>query len=171
MNSHCFTVNRSYSFSFNLSNVLGLNPKGPYLSLKKEKENFCVVFTYSVKQACEIRKFHVAVVQRRLRNVQKAWCACKVVVFLNINLLVFNCSRCRRRRRCLNSLLLRSRNFATMVTWRHISPLYITIIPRAQMAFGLMGYWLRAHSDSRNNCFSKIQLVGQKYWDKTTLAS
>ena len=42
----------------------------------------------------------------------------------------------RRRRRCLNSLLLRSRNFATMVTWRHISPLYkhwyrlITVEPR-----------------------------------------
>ena len=71
MNSHCFTVNRSYSFSFNLSNFLGLNPKGPYLSLEKEKENFCAVFTYSVKQACEIRKFHVAVVQQRLRNVQK----------------------------------------------------------------------------------------------------
>ena len=42
----------------------------------------------------------------------------------------------RRRRRCLNSLLLRSRNFATMVTWRHTSPLYkhwyrlITVEPR-----------------------------------------
>ena len=23
----------------------------------------------------------------------------------------------------------------------------------------------------RNNCFSKIQLDGQKYWEKTTLAS
>ena len=53
------------------------------------------------------------------------------------------------------------------------------IIPRAQMAsesiahlaFGLMGYWLRGHEGKRNNCFSKIQLVGQKYQDKTTLAS
>ena len=27
--------------------------------------------TYSIKQASEIRKFHVAVVQQRLRNVQK----------------------------------------------------------------------------------------------------
>ena len=33
-----------------------------------------------------------------------------------------------------------------------------------------MGYWLRGHEDERNNCFSKIQLVGQKYRDKTTLA-
>ena len=49
----------------------GFNPKGPYLSLEKEKETFCVVFTYSIKRAREIRKIHVAVVQRRLRNVQK----------------------------------------------------------------------------------------------------
>ena len=34
-----------------------------------------------------------------------------------------------------------------------------------------MGYWVRGHQGERNNCFSKIQLVGQKYGDKTTLAS
>ena len=34
-----------------------------------------------------------------------------------------------------------------------------------------MGYWLRGDEGSRNNCFSKIQLVGLKYRDKTTLAS
>ena len=28
---------------------------------------------------------------------------------------------------------------------------------------GRMGYWLRGHEGERNNCFSKIQLVGQKY--------
>ena len=27
------------------------------------------------------------------------------------------------------------------------------------------------HEGERNNCFSKIQLAGQKYRDKTTLAS
>ena len=36
---------------------------------------------------------------------------------------------------------------------------------------GLMGYWLRGHEGERNNCFSKIQLVGQKYRDKTTLVA
>ena len=50
---------------------MGFNPKGPYLNLEKEKENFCVAFTYFMKGAREIRKFHVEVVQRRLRNVQK----------------------------------------------------------------------------------------------------
>ena len=54
-----------------LAKFSGLNPKGPYLSLEKEKENFCVLFTYSINQAREIRKFQVAVVQRRLRNVHK----------------------------------------------------------------------------------------------------
>ena len=36
---------------------------------------------------------------------------------------------------------------------------------------GLMGYWLRGHEREMDNCFSKIQLVGKKYRDKTTLAS
>ena len=46
----------------------------------------------------------------------------------------------------------------------------LTIIPRARMGYesidheaeGRMVYWLRAHEGERNNCFSKIQLVGQK---------
>ena len=54
-----------------LAKFPGFNPKGPSLSLEKEKVTFCVVFTYSAKRAREIRKFHVAVVQRRLRNVEK----------------------------------------------------------------------------------------------------
>ena len=56
---------------------------------------------------------------------------------------------------------------------------YLTIIPQARMgsesiaheAEGWMSYWLRGHEGERDNCFSKIQLVGQKYRDKTTLAS
>ena len=34
-----------------------------------------------------------------------------------------------------------------------------------------MGYWLRDHEGERNNCFTKIQPVGQKYREKSTLAS
>ena len=51
-------------------NCRGLNPKGPYLSLDKEKENSCAVFSNSIKRAREIRKFQVTDLQRRLRNVQ-----------------------------------------------------------------------------------------------------
>ena len=40
----------------------------------------------------------------------------------------------------------------------------------AQEAEGRMGSLLRGHEGERNNCFSKIQLAGQKYRDKTTLA-
>ena len=32
----------------------------------------------------------------------------------------------------------------------------------AHEAEGRMGYWLRGHEGERNNCFSKIQLVGPK---------
>ena len=47
---------------------------------------------------------------------------------------------------------------------------YLTIIPRARMGYesiaheaeGRIGFWLRAHEGERNNCFSKIQLVGKK---------
>ena len=41
----------------------------------------------------------------------------------------------------------------------------------AHEAEGRMGYWLRGYEGERNNCFSKIQIVGKKYGDKTTLAS
>ena len=41
----------------------------------------------------------------------------------------------------------------------------------AYEAEGRVGYWLRGHEGERNNWFSKIRLVGQKYRDKTTLAS
>ena len=51
-----------------LAKFSGLNAKGPSLSL--EQENFCVVLTYSIKQASEIRKFHT-VVQQWLRKCTK----------------------------------------------------------------------------------------------------
>ena len=40
----------------------------------------------------------------------------------------------------------------------------------AHKAEGRMGYYLGGHEGERNNCFSKIQLVAQKYLGKTTLA-
>ena len=62
----------------------GLNPKGPYLSLEKGKETFCVVFNYFAKQGHEIRKFYVAVVQRWLKNVQKSMMRMQSVAVLLI---------------------------------------------------------------------------------------
>ena len=103
VNSHCFNLQRSYSMSFNLSNVeeiSGLNPKGRYLSLQKAKDNFCVVFTYSIKRARKIRRFHVPVVQRRLRNLQKSVMHVQRCCFANLNLSPFCLSL------CLSSVLL-----------------------------------------------------------------
>ena len=112
-----------------LAKFLGLNPKGRYLSSPKGRENSYVVLTCSLKRAREIRKFHVAVVQRRLRSVQKSVMHVQSCCFANINQLLFCHSRCRRHRRCSSSPMLSSKNFATMVTWRHTSPLYRWMTP------------------------------------------
>ena len=47
-----------------------LNSKGLYVSSKKQNENRCFEFTSSIKR--QLRKFHVVVVQRRQRNIQKS---------------------------------------------------------------------------------------------------
>ena len=88
-----------------LAKFSGLNAKGPSLSL--EQKNFCVVLPYSIRWASGIRKF-CPVVQQWLRNVQKRIMHRQSCSFAHLNLL----------------LLLWSRNFAPMVTWRHASPLY-----------------------------------------------
>ena len=106
---------------------LVVNAKGPYISLEKEKGLFCVLFSYFIKRAHEIRKFHVAVVQPRLRNVQKSVMHVQSCCFANKHIALFCRSLYRRRRPCYcSSLLLWTRNFATMVMWRHTSPLYWT---------------------------------------------
>ena len=48
---------------------LELNSKGLYQSSGKEKQSCCLAFPSSTKR--EFRHFHVVVVQRQLRNVQK----------------------------------------------------------------------------------------------------
>ena len=105
---------------------LGLYPKGPYLSLEKEKENFCVVFTYSIKRAREIRYFHIVVVQWWQRIVQKKCCTHAKLLFCQSKPIIFFDSHCHScpHCHCLSSLLLWSKNFATMVMWCHTSPLF-----------------------------------------------
>ena len=100
MSSHYFKLHRSYNFIYFIKfwrKCLGLNPKEPYLSLEKEKENFCAVFTKSIKRAREIRKFQDAdlkltngrlrkLANKLLRNLQKSVQSC---CFTNVNLLLF----------------------------------------------------------------------------------
>ena len=85
-----------------LAKFSGLNPKGPYVCLENEKQIFCVVLTYSIKRAREIRKFHVAVVQQRLRNVQKSVMHVQRCFFPTLNLLFFAV----RSRRCKDALIV-----------------------------------------------------------------
>ena len=66
-----------------LEKFSGLNLKGPSVRLEKEKETFCVAFTYSVKWA------HVAVVQQQLKNVRKRVMHVQSCCFTTINLLLF----------------------------------------------------------------------------------
>ena len=75
-----------HAISFNLSNagkIFWTESERTVSEFRKRKKKlFCVAFTYSVKRAREIRKFHVAVLQGWLKMCKKAWCTCKVLVFI-----------------------------------------------------------------------------------------
>ena len=88
--------------------LLELNSKRLYQSSGKEKQSRCLVFTSSTKR--EIRHFHVVVVQRRQRNVQKSVMHVQSLCFAYLHLLLFCRSRCRHRRRCLSSLMFLDRD-------------------------------------------------------------
>ena len=86
-----------------LVNCFGVDSKGLYQRSGKEKESCCLVFPSSTKR--EIGHIHVVVVQRRQRNVHKSVMHVQNCGFATLNLLLFRCFRCRRRRRILSSLL------------------------------------------------------------------
>ena len=105
MNSRYFKLYRAYSNSFNSSNVGKFCRWRLYLSSGKEKKSRCLHSRPRKKR--EIRHFHVVVVQRQQRNVQKSVMHLQSCWFANL-LLLFCRSRCRcrrcRRRRSLSSL-------------------------------------------------------------------
>ena len=103
---------------------------------RKRKKNFLSCAHLLHKAGAWNRTFHVAVVQKRLRNVQKSVMHVQSRFFANLNLLFFSFFA-GRRRRCKNSLLLSSRNFATMVTWRHTSPLLTKLVQSRWLYIGL----------------------------------
>ena len=70
------------------------------------------MFPSSTKR--EFRHFHVVVVQRRQRNVSKSVIHVQSCCFAYLNLLLFCCSRCRRRRRCLSSLVASASSYAVL---------------------------------------------------------
>ena len=104
VNLRFFKLSRAYSISSNAGNFfLELSSRGLYQSSGKEKESCSLVFPSSTNR--EIRHVHVVVVQRRQRNVQKSVMQVQSCCFADLNLLLFCRSRCRRRGRCLSSLL------------------------------------------------------------------
>ena len=103
MNLRCLKLNRAYYISFNSSNVgnfFVVESKGLHQSSGKEKEG-CIFVPFVDKR--EIRQFHVVVVQRRQRNVQKGVMRVESCCFSCLNLLLFCRCRCRRRCRCVNA--------------------------------------------------------------------
>ena len=95
--------------------ILELNPKGLHQSSGKEKESCCLLFPSSTKR--EIRHFHVVVVQRRQRNVQKSVMHVQSCCFPCLNLFLFCRFRCCRRPRCVNSL---TTTMATSMRTKHL---------------------------------------------------
>ena len=81
----------------------------------------CGVHLLHKAGACEIRKFHVAGVQRRQRNLQNSMLHVQICFcfFVNKNLYFF-----ATLLPSPSLVLLLSRNSATMVMWRNTSPLY-----------------------------------------------
>ena len=53
-----------------------------YLSSKEENDNRHLVFTSFIKREIRIRTFHIVVVQRQQRNVQKVYCTYKGKILL-----------------------------------------------------------------------------------------
>ena len=96
-----------------------------YQSSEKEKY-CCFVFPSSTER--EIRHFHVVIVQRRQRNVQKSVMHVQSCCFASLNLLLFCRSRCRRRRRrcCLSSLMLTVGSDVS-IQGRHWQPLSVRV--------------------------------------------
>ena len=72
--SDCFKLHRSYLISFNFSNgghIFWIESERTVPRFRKEKKKICVMLTYTITRTSEIKKFHVAVLPQRLRNVQK----------------------------------------------------------------------------------------------------
>ena len=100
MNSRCLKPS-----CFDSSNV-DMNSKGLYMYHISRKEKSVAVLCSRPRQNVKLaRPFHVVVVQRRLRNVQKRVMHVQSCCFAILNLLLFCRSRCCRRRRCLSSLM------------------------------------------------------------------
>ena len=93
-----------------LAKFSGVKSERTVSKFRERKRKFCVLLSYFVKWVHEIWKFHVVVMQRRPRNVQKSaivktYCFFPVLLPSPASLLKLS--------------IVAIRKFATMVTWRH----------------------------------------------------
>ena len=85
-----------------LTKFSGSNPNGPYLGWENEKETFCVVLTYSIKWAHEIRKFlchsHATTAKKctkkRDAHAKLFFCQSKPIVFLLFAIVIAKTPYC-----------------------------------------------------------------------------
>ena len=100
------------SFVKSWQNCLGLIESERTVSefRKRNRKFLCCVDQLHKAGVWHSRKFHVADLQRQLRNVQKSVMHVQSCYFANINQLLFCCPCCHRHSCCLNSPLLWSRN-------------------------------------------------------------
>ena len=122
------------------------------------------MFTSPAKR--EISRFHVVVVQRRQRNVQKVCCTCRVLV-LPIKFNCFFCrSRCYRRRRrgCLTSVLVVVMMTTTTTTTDDDATTMTTTTTKTMMMVMMMmmmmmiSYVSQEHSRAGSSCFWKLRV-------------
>ena len=108
-----------------LAKFLGWISKGQYLSLQRRKIKFlCCVHphhkagAWNQEVSCRSRATTAKkCIKMRDARAKLLFCHSKPIAF-------FCHPRCRRHCRCLSSLLLSSKHFATMVTLPHTSPLF-----------------------------------------------
>ena len=60
-----------------------------YLSFEKESDNFCVLFTYSIKRARKIRKVSCRSGEKTAKKCTKLRYARAKLLFFNMNILFF----------------------------------------------------------------------------------
>ena len=121
------------------------------------------MFTSQTKR--EIRRFHVIVVQRRQRNVQKIVLHVQSSCFTNQIQLPFCRSHCHRhlRRGCLTSVLVVVvvvvvMMMTTTTTTDEVATTMTTTTKTVMMMMMMISYVSQEHSRAGSNCFWKLRV-------------
>ena len=121
------------------------------------------MFTSPAKR--EIRRFHVVVVQRQQRNIQKSVLQVQSSCFPNLIQLLFCRSHCHRhlRRGCLTSVLVVVvvvvvMMMTTTTTTDEVATTMTTTTKTVMMMMMMISYVSQEHSRAGSNCFWKLRV-------------